>query len=334
MLALLVAVSSILLLSVFVILVVELLAIIRKIPNNAELLGGDPLFDLVLNLLLIILMIPVVAFAVRFVQKRRFGSLSSVEGRLRWSWLWVCALVSLVCVALSFGYLITLLTVTDAGEPLFGEPVGLRPFLISMAFIIALVPFQAAAEEYATRGFLMQLVGSYGSTPAERAARRARKAEQRAARTGAALENPPAESRLVASWNRFLAAPLLGILVSGLVFTVMHDYLDWALADVALFGLAMAWLTWYTGGLEAAITLHVVHNLGAFGFSAYEGLPDPSGSTGSWEGLSATAIEIVLYCLIVVWLARRRGLRRTTPGRNDSGSLQTPARHAGRSLQG
>src|SRR5690606_41893162 len=48
--------------------------------------------------------------------------------------------------------------------------------------------------------------------------------------------------------------------------------------------LPISWLTWYTGGLEAAIALHVVHNLAAFTLSAFEGtLAEAATGGGSWE---------------------------------------------------
>src|SRR5690606_40273883 len=87
--------------------------------------------------------------------------------------------------------------------------------------------------------------------------------------------------------------------------------------------LPISWLTWYTGGLEAAIALHVVHNLAAFTLSAFEGtLAEAATGGGSWEGVVGTATEAVLFCSAVVLLARRRGLRRTAPG--DPDAVQAP----------
>ncbi|WP_243597574.1 CPBP family intramembrane glutamic endopeptidase [Thermobifida halotolerans] len=283
------AVLLVLGMTVFTLVVVELVKAIQRIPEDVELFG-DPVADLAVNLLALALMIPAVMVAVRVVQKRRIGSLASVEGRLRWPWLLRCAVVATVSVAVSFGILSVLYLLSEPGEPLFGEYVGARRFALAVVVVVLLVPFQAAAEEYALRGFLMQMVGAYGSTS-----------------YGDRRPGP------VAVVNRVLASPVPAILVSGLVFTVMHDYSGWATAEVALFGLAMAWLVWYTGGLEAAITLHVAHNVVAFVLSAYEGLPDPSGSIGSWQGVVATALQLGLFCLVVVWMARRARVRRTTP---------------------
>lgn len=276
-------------LNILLVIVVELGKAVQHIPADvAE--TGHPVADLAVELLLVILLIPAVLFAVRFVQKRRGGSLSSVEGRLRWRWLLRCTAVATACVTLSFAGLVALLLVTEPGEDVLGEYAGTGLFVSTLVVVVLLVPFQAAAEEYALRGFLMQLVGGYGDA------------------------SRPRRSAPVAWVNRVFTGPVPAILVSGLVFTAMHDYFDWALADVAVFGLAMAWITWYTGGLEAAIALHVIHNVAAFSFAAYAGELDQSGTSGSWQGLLATVVEVGLFCLVVAWMRRRYGVRRTTAG--------------------
>lgn len=134
----------------------------------------------------------------------------------------------------------------------------------------------------------MQAVGSYGAHPWERRG-----------------------SGLVA---RVLRTPVPAIIVSGSVFALLHDYTGWAMVDTAVFGMAMAWLSWYTGGLEAAIGLHVLHNLVAFSISTLEGtLEGAASGGGSWHGLVGRIVEVALYAAFVAWLARRTGLRRTVP---------------------
>lgn len=275
-------------LGLFFVLVLELVKAIQHIPADvAEL--GHPVADLAVELVLVIVLLPAVLIAVRVVQRRRAGTLSSVEGRLRWRWLLRCTAVAVGCVVVSFGGLMALLVITEPGEPLFGEFAGMETFLAALAVIFLLVPFQAAAEEYALRGFFMQLVGGYGDP------------------------TRPGRSAPGRLFHRFLASPVPAILVSGLIFTLLHDYYDWALLDVAVFGLGMAWLTWYTGGLEAAIALHVVHNLVAFVLAAYEGDFDSSGDTGSWQSLLATIVEVSVFCLVVAWMRRKQAIRHTTP---------------------
>ncbi|PSK98351.1 membrane protease YdiL (CAAX protease family) [Murinocardiopsis flavida] len=251
---------------------------------------GEPLADTSLNLLSIAIMTPCAMLATWLLLRRRVGTLSSVEGHLRWRWLLLCAVVAAVCVGLAIGVLSVLQTVLTPEEPLFGEFVGWSYFLTTLAVLIVVVPLQSSAEEYALRGFLMQLVGSYGAAAGER--------------NGGSL------------LNRFLRTPILAILVSGLVFASLHAYDSWALADVALFGLVAAWLTWYTGGLEAAIALHVLNNTLLFALGSADGSAldaDVATGSGDWIQLAVSVPQLGLFIGLVVWLARRKGVRRTVP---------------------
>lgn len=105
-------------------------------------------------LLSIAVMLPSLFGAVRLTGPRPVGHLSSVYGRLRWRWL-LRALA--VAFALMFG---SLLLLTLVLEP---TPVSMptHRMWIGIAVVALLTPFQAAAEEYAFRGYLMQLVGSW-----------------------------------------------------------------------------------------------------------------------------------------------------------------------------
>lgn len=288
------AVAVFALLYFFVWLGIGLVSIIVAVAGGFGLADDDTLIfgatvpDLALMLIIIIPMAPVAVFVVRLVEWRRIGTLFSVEGRLRWRWMLLCTAVSFIPLAVSFGLMFALIQAVEPGAAFIGPFAGGADFLPALLVILLLVPFQASAEEIALRGFLMQAVGGYGAARGER--------------------------RGNSVVSAFLRTPVLAIAVSGLVFTLMHTYTDWATVDVAVFGLAMAWLTWYTGGLEAAIALHVVHNLVAFTLTAYEGQLDQAGTGGgSLVGVLATLLQVTLYCVIVVWLAKRRGLRTRTP---------------------
>ena len=65
----------------------------------------------------------------------------------------------------------------------------------------------------------------------------------------------------VGSWLRH---PAWAILLPLPLFVVGHDYDGYGMAGVAVFAAVAGYLTWRTGGLEAAIGLHVVNNVGAF----------------------------------------------------------------------
>ncbi|GAA1518757.1 hypothetical protein GCM10009677_60250 [Sphaerisporangium rubeum] len=130
-----------------------------------ERLFGDPVFELAVALLSIALVLPVVFGTAWLVQRRRPGTLSSVAGRLRWRWLLLCSVVALVAMVL--GQLAMMLTFAVTGEGLDGMFgwVGWERFAPGLVVILLLVPFQAAAEEYMFRGWLIQAFGSFFTTP-------------------------------------------------------------------------------------------------------------------------------------------------------------------------
>ncbi|GAA3822978.1 hypothetical protein GCM10022226_49320 [Sphaerisporangium flaviroseum] len=151
----------------FVIFIGMIAASIIGIPlvMRGERLFGDPVFELTVLLLSIALVLPLVFGTAWLVQRRPPGTLSSVEGRLRWRWLLVCLGVAFLALMLGQAAMITTLAVTgeDLGE-LFGW-VGWERFLPGLLVILLLVPFQAAAEEYVFRGWVLQAFGAYFANP-------------------------------------------------------------------------------------------------------------------------------------------------------------------------
>ncbi|GAA3421114.1 CPBP family intramembrane glutamic endopeptidase [Streptosporangium vulgare] len=226
----------------------------------------DPVFDLGINLLAIAAVLPIVYGVVAWIQRRPPGTLSSVTGRLRWGWMARCAAVAIGAVVLGQGAVAVAYVATgeDLGD-LFGW-VGWERFLPALAVTLLLVPFQAAAEEYVFRGWLIQAFGG------------------------------------------FLSNPWPGILLSAAGFTAVHAYIDWGIVDVFAFGALMGWLAVRTGGLEAAIALHVANNVLAFGVSGADGSLSEALKQGSvpWQSLAGTVVQLGLYAIVVVVMARRR----------------------------
>lgn len=113
----------------------------------------------------------------------------------------------------------------------------------------------------------------------------------------------------VGSWVRW--APVT-IVVSAVLFGFSHAYDGWGIATVAVMGVGFAFVTIRTGGLEAAITMHAVNNIGAFAASG-TGMFGPTGiteDTGGVVGLLTQVVTVALWVLGVEFFARRHRVER------------------------
>ncbi|MHA7209766.1 CPBP family intramembrane glutamic endopeptidase [Arthrobacter sp. MDT1-65] len=220
------------------------------------------------TLVSLILMIPALALAALITGPRPLGLLSSVAGRIRWTWL-------AVCTAAALGVFLVSLAVSTGIGFFFPEDAVAAPaqqdtsiLVIMLALSLLAVPFQAAAEEYVFRGFLMQAIGSW------------------------------------------LKHPAFAILLPVPLFVLGHGYDPLGQADVALFAVFAGWITWRTGGLEAAIAVHAINNMTIFVLGAF-GLVDVNSTEGSVSGLVVSALTMAVTAVVIVRLADRRGIART-----------------------
>jgi membrane protease YdiL (CAAX protease family) len=235
--------------------------------------GEDPAAagsaDLALDFLLIAALLPAVLAAARWVQRRPAGTLSSVTGKLRLRWLLSCLPVALVAVLVLLGAGQALAGATGEDLGLNQSLAGWRPLVVATLVLLAVVPLQAAAEEYLTRGWLLQAAGT------------------------------------------FCRGPWVPIAVQAVVFAALHGWgTPWGFADLVLFGVVTGWLTVRTGGLEAAIALHVVTNVvGGVLSAAYGDLyAEETAADMPWQ-LAVVDVPVLLgYAAIVLALARRRRL--------------------------
>jgi membrane protease YdiL (CAAX protease family) len=115
---------------------------------------------------------------------------------------------------------------------------------------------------------------------------------------------------LMQAIGRWLRHPAFAILLPVPLFVLGHLYDPLGQVSVGVFAIAAGWLTWRTGGLEAAIGIHVVNNLMAF-MLALAGLADVNASSPGLISFVHSALLVGLYCLVVEWLFRRRRLGRT-----------------------
>ncbi|MEU8799678.1 CPBP family glutamic-type intramembrane protease [Spirillospora sp. NPDC048819] len=265
-------------------------------PNT---IFGDDTADLAFNLAALAVFLPVAVFAAWGIQRRRPGTLSSVAGRLRWKWMLVCCGLAILFCIVAYGT--SLLAAVGMDDQSGGDEhwVGWDKFLVPAIVIILLVPFQAAAEEYVFRGWVLQAVGA------------------------CTLEN--ARGRVGQPFSVVFRTPWPGIVIGSALFTAGHGYTGWGILDIFVFGAIAAWLAVRTGGLEASIALHVFNNLLAFLGSATIGQLDIEQGGVPWQVVVADIVPMVLFAAAAVWLARRMRVQTVTADPTDSAGSTDPA---------
>ncbi|MFC8618364.1 CPBP family intramembrane glutamic endopeptidase [Micromonospora purpureochromogenes] len=118
---------------------------------------GTPLLDNMLGLASLALLIPVTLGVARVVQRRPAGTLHSVAGRFRWPWFAACLGLAFATAVLVMAALVLLYD----GAADVRVTIDPWRFIGIVVVLVVLVPLQAAGEEYATRGFLLQTFGAY-----------------------------------------------------------------------------------------------------------------------------------------------------------------------------
>jgi membrane protease YdiL (CAAX protease family) len=115
---------------------------------------GNPL-SIVAGLGGVATLLAAVLLAYRIVGLRPIAVLRSVAFRLRWGWMALCLIPALLLTlaATAVGLV--------GGGALDAPTVPLGTFLLCAVLIIVLTPIQAAAEEFAFRGLLLQMFGSW-----------------------------------------------------------------------------------------------------------------------------------------------------------------------------
>lgn len=156
--------------------------------------------------------------------------------------------------------------------------------------VLLTTPLQCAGEEFSDRGLINRAASSF-------------------------IKHP-------------VAGPLLGALVSSALFMAAHSAQDvWLNGFYFAFGMIACWLTWRTGGLEAAIAMHVVNNLVTLSVAPFmdiSGLFDRGESTATPMALVIGLIAPLVGVGVIEVLTRRRKLVvESAPGRNVPEDLPT-----------
>ena len=113
--------------------------------------------------------------------------------------------------------------------------------------------------------------------------------------------------QMIGSWLRH---PAFAILLPAPLFVFGHDYGPLGMTDVAVFAIVAGWLTWRTGGLEAAIALHVVGNVSGFALAAV-GLVDINATEVGLPDLLVSLLVTLTFAVVVLRLAHHHGIQRT-----------------------
>lgn len=127
--------------------------------------------------------------------------------------------------------------------------------------------------------------------------------------------------QLVGGWLRH---PVFAILIPVPLFVIGHGYDPLGQTGIAVFALMTGWITWRTGGLEAAIALHVVNN-SLLTVMAAVGWADPNATVVT---LPALVLSVLVQAAASWWLVRtaeRLGVERLQPATTPAVAVSLPA---------
>ncbi len=201
--------------------------------------------------------------------------LGSVQPRIRWGYFVVCLMLAVV--ALIATLVVSVLLPQEAGDEITGDlnafTAQTRDFML---VVLLLTPFQAAGEEYFFRGYLTQAFGG-----------------------------------IFSRWGDTLGR-VLAVVGPAVLFALAHGLGQSVpiFFDRLAFGLVAGTLVILTGGLEAAIAMHVLNNFLAFGlalaFSDMVTALNPTG--GTWWSIPVTLTQSLVYLGLAVWVGRAMGV--------------------------
>lgn len=288
--------------------------------------------SLVMALGSIALMIPAALLGMLSVGLSPAGRLWSVALRIRWRWIGRTILPAVIALLVINGVGIFLdiifASVSGTGEPLATEApadFSMNAALWSVLLILLLVPLQASAEELVFRGAFMQAIGSWrnrtwfivllavGVPAGALALYWFAGLDGLTEQGGRVLIVGSVLFAAAALMRKFTGSPFIAVALPSLVFALAHIYELWGMLSVGSMALIAAWLVWRTGGLEAAITLHIVNNLVGFMFMVFAvgGQTGQSAEGGSPAGLLAAVAGQVFFAWWVDRDFKRNDGRRT-----------------------
>lgn len=209
----------------------------------------------------------------RVLHNMRPRWLTSVAPKMRWRFFGACMGIAVLALAAQF---VLGMVLPSAGDPTLDHG-GINPLtgqtVALLVVVLLTTPLQSAGEEYVFRGYLLQAVGSITRQ----------------------------------AW--------LALTVTSLLFALAHGVQNFPLFfDRFMFGFIAGWLVIRTGGLEAGIALHILNNLLAFGLGILFGDVGEMVNVSeiSWWNIPVTLAQSLIYVVLVLLVARRMNVQRTT----------------------
>ena len=299
----------------------------------------------------IALMIPAALLAMLSVGLSPVGRLWSVALRIRWRWIGRAILPAFVALLVINAVGIGLgLLLAPSENQLAAEPPGFdaNAALWSVLIILLLVPLQSTAEELVFRGAFMQAIGAWRNRvwfvivlavglPLAALSFYLSGGLSGLLEKGSNVLIVGALVFGAATLMRWrTGSPLIAVALPSFVFAFAHIYEIWGMLSVASMALVAAWLVWRTGGLEAAITLHVVNNIVGFLMMtlAFGGETKQTAEGGSAISLFASVLGQVLFAWWIDRDFKRVDGRRTRIDRVQKLVAIVPARPAAPSSGG
>lgn len=230
-------------------------------------------------------LLPAVLLGYRIVGLRPLSVLRSVAFRFRWRWLLIALAPALLITGVSTVAGFTLLPALGIGSAAQTPTTPLTTWLLCGLLVVVLTPIQAAAEEFAFRGLVLQAVGGWVR---------------------------PAVVAIIVSTVVFAAlhTQYLGWATLDVAFFgAVAAYLTWRTggleASLALHAVNNT-------------TIFLVVASGAAGSTSAVDIDHPA--TGDPISLLVTVVTMGAYAVIITFVARRRGIQDRLTGIADASS--------------
>jgi membrane protease YdiL (CAAX protease family) len=215
-------------------------------------------------------LLPSTLIAYRIVGLRPLSVLRSVQFRLRWRWMLLCLAPAIVITLLANAVDVFLLPLLYGGGEVVAPTTPIGTFLVAAVVILIVTPIQAAAEEFAFRGLLGQMFGSWIRW--------------------VWLVIPLTAVVFAAAHTQYLGWATVDVAV----FALVAGYLTWRTGGLES-GIALHAVNNTVAFLALA--------------SGIAGTTRNTGGAGDPGSLVVTVVTMGLYVLWVEWLTRRRAIQ-------------------------